>query len=99
MEHFIIDKSVIISVQHLSHKENLPALLTSKLIREASEPSHKIHIKAVGYIKPYPVYSKIFNPVSHRIENERDDILISKINLYKVIIAFPALIPQSVIIT
>ena len=69
-----------------------------KRIRISAKPSDKVPVKAVRDVKPQSVDAKIVDPEFNRVENMGDYFLISEIELYQVVIALPALIPEAVIV-
>lgn len=93
MKHSVIDKPVVISVNSLSHKEEI----IFKAVRKASEPMHEIRVKTVRNVKSYSINFKIFYPVFYTVKKIIYNFIIFKVELYKVIIALPAFIPESVI--
>ena len=85
---------LVIAAQDLADQEKI--LL--QRIRKAAQPVNKIPVEAVGHVQSEPVDLKIFHPVADGIKDVPDDFLIAEIELDKVIVSFPALIPESVII-
>ena len=67
-------------------------------VRIAPESSDEVPVEAVSDVQPQSVYVKIVHPVPDRVEDMRDDFLVSEIQLDQVVIAFPALVPESVIV-
>ena len=86
--------SLVVAAQDLA--DQIEVLLQG--VRIAPEPSYEVSVKTVGDVQPQSVYVKIVNPEPDRVENMRDDFLISEIELYQVVIAFPALVPETVVV-
>ena len=95
MQHGIIHQSVIISMQHLPKQEEILFLAVGK----AAQPSDKVLIQAICHIQPKSVNIKGIDPVLHCVQDMLHYFIILQVQLHKIIIAFPALIPKSVIIT
>ena len=55
-------------------------------------------IQTVSHIQTQTINIKLFYPTPDGIKNMLDYLLIAQIQLYKIIIAFPALIPQTIIV-
>ena len=94
MELALSHNDLVITAQDLTDKEEI--LL--KRIRKAAQPVDKIPVQTVGHIQSESVDLKIVHPVADGVENMADHLLIAEIEFDQVIITFPALIPQTVII-
>ena len=55
-------------------------------------------IQTISHIQTQPVYIEFLHPISDTVKNMSDHFLILQIQLHKVVISFPAFIPQAVII-
>ena len=55
-------------------------------------------VQTVSHIQPDPVDVKLFDPSFDRMENVLYHIFIMQVQLDQIVIAFPAFIPQAVII-
>ena len=55
-------------------------------------------VEAVSHIQPQSVDVKLIYPALDAGKEVCDDILVAQIQLYEIIIPFPALIPQPVVI-
>ena len=94
MQHGIIHQTVVIAVQHFTHQEEI----RFQAVTECPEFPHKVLIQTVGYIKTQTIDIKFLHPASDTVKNMLFHIRMAEIQFYQVIIAFPALIPQPVIV-
>ena len=56
-------------------------------------------VKTVCNVKSEPVYIKLFYPAFYTFKNVIYNLFIFEIELYKIIVTFPAFIPKTVIVT
>ncbi len=94
MQHLVIDHLVIIPMQHLAQQIELRL----QTFRESPQPSHKVMIQTVCHIQTQTVDIEFVYPALDTVQDMTDYILMPQIDLDQIIVAFPALIPQPVII-
>ena len=86
--------SLVIAAEDLA--DQIEVLL--ERVRIAPESSDEVPVEAVSDVQPQSVNVKIVHPVPDRVEDMRDDFLVSEIELDQVVIALPALVPEAVVV-
>ena len=94
MEHFGIYPLTVISVKEFTYKNKV----LFKPVAVLSESLQEIFIQTICNIKSETVNVKFPDPACYTIKNMIYNLRIIKIKLYKIIMTFPALIPQTVIV-
>ena len=94
MEHFGINPAGVVAVQQFTDQEQIGAQFLGK----AAERPQEIEIQGIGDIEPDAVDAEKFDPVFHSIENMRHHGGIAEIELNKLEMPLPALIPEAVVI-
>ena len=90
----LIQHPAVFAVKYFSQKEEILFLGISEL----AEPSKEIPVEAVRNIEAQTVNVKEIDPVIDLIKDVIDDCGVSQVKLNKVVIAFPAFIPEAVIV-
>jgi hypothetical protein len=86
--------NLVITAQDLAYQEEI---LFERICKTA-QSVYKIPVETIGYIQSESVNLKVLHPIADGIENMPDHLLIAEIEFDQVIISFPTLIPQTVII-
>jgi hypothetical protein len=94
MELAVSHDGLVITADDLSHQEKV--LLQA--VCEGPEPVNEVAVQTVSDVQTQSVDPEILDPVPDCVEEMADDCLISKIELHQIVISFPALIPQAVLI-
>ena len=94
VQHLIVHHLVVIAVKHLSQQIEL----RFQTVRKRPEPSHKIVIQTVRHIQTKTVDVKFLHPAFHAVQNVVDHIPVAQVQLHKIVIAFPTLVPQTVVV-
>ena len=94
VKHTVIHQTIVISMQHLPYQEEI----LFQPIRKAPQPAHKAFIQTISHIQAQTIYSEFIHPEFYAFQNIIDHFLVSEIQLYQIIMSFPALIPQTIIV-
>ncbi len=93
MAHFVIHDLPVVAAQDLSYQVKVLFLR----VRKTAQTLQKVPVHHVRNIKPQPVNAEIINPIIYGVDQMIADSRIVKVQLHKVVVAFPALIPEAVI--
>ena len=94
VQHAFSHDGLVVAAQDLANQ--IEVLL--ERIRKAAQASDEVPVQAVGDVKPQSVDVKILHPVADRVKNVPDHRLVSEVELHQIIMAFPALVPEAVVI-
>ena len=94
MQHLVVHQRRIIPMENLTHQEEI--LLQP--IAEAAQPAHKIMIQQISHIQTQSVNIEGFHPETDALQNMVHHLFIFQIQLHQIVIAFPALVPQTVVV-
>ena len=94
VKHSVINKLSIVTVEKFSEKEELRL----DAVCQIAEAVYEVSVETVSHIQSQTIYIKVINPVTDLIEDVFHYIVVAKVEFYKVEVAFPALIPEAVII-
>ncbi len=92
IKHIGIGPSIVVAMDDLAHQPEIRAFLTAV----AAQPSEKGRIHTVSRIKPQAVDSKFVHPHADRAKQMINDLWILQIQLNKIKVPLPALIPEGV---
>ena len=94
MQQSVANDRLVIPSQDLSDQEEI----RFKGIRKGAESPKEIPVKAIRHIQPQAVDLKIFDPVPDCLEDMPDHFLIAQVQTDKLIMTFPAIVPETVVI-
>ena len=94
VQHLVVHHLVVIAVKHLTQQIEL----RFQTVRERPEPSHEIVVQTVRHVQTETVDVKLFHPAFHTVQNVADHIPMAQIELHQIVIAFPSLVPETVVV-
>ena len=94
VEHLVVDDLVVVAVECLADQHKVRLELTGKGVQAA----HKIATEHIGNVQAQAVDAKDVGPTAHRLEQVIDHSGILQVELHKLKMAFPALIPKAIAI-
>ena len=94
VEHLVVDDLVVVAVERLTNQHKVGLELTGKRMQAA----HKIAIEHIGDVQAQTVDAKDFGPAAHGLKQVIDHSGILQVELHKLKMAFPTLVPKAVTI-
>ena len=95
VQHLVIYDQVIVSEENFTDQ----CKARFELFTEMAEPLHEVVVQAVSYIQSEPVDPELLNPHFYTVEQIVDNRRILQVQFDQLIMAFPSLIPEAVIVT
>ena len=92
VEHLVVDDLVVVAVERLADEHKAGLELTGK----AMQTTHEIAVEHIGDVQAQAVDAKDLGPTVHRLEQVIDHGGILQVELHKLKMAFPALVPKAV---
>ena len=92
VEHLVVDDLVVVAVERLADQHKVGLEFAGK----AMQAAHKIAIEHVGDVQAQTVDTKNLGPATHGLEQVIDHSGILQVELHKLKMAFPALVPKAV---
>ena len=92
VEHLVVDDLVVVAVERLADQHKVGLELAGKAVQAA----HKVAIEHIGDIQAQAVDTKVIGPTAHGLEQVIDHSGILQVELHKLKMAFPALVPKAV---
>ena len=94
VKHLVIDDLVVVAVERLTNQHKVGLELTGKSMQAA----HKIAIEHIGDVQAQAVDAKALGPATHGLKQVIDHGGVLQVELHKLKMAFPALVPKAVAI-
>ncbi len=94
MQHLVVDHLVIIPVQHLAQQIEL----RFQPFRKCPQPPYKIMIQTISHIQTQAVDIELLYPAFYTVQNMINHIFMAQVDLHQIVISFPALIPEAVVV-
>ena len=91
-EHLVVDDLVVVAVERLANQYEIGFELTGK----AMQTTHEIAVEHVGDVQAQTVDAKDFGPATHGLKQVIDHGGILQVELHKLKMALPALVPKAV---
>ena len=88
------DELIVVAVQQFADEEEIRA----ERVAERAELTEKILVEAVGDVQPQTVDAEFLLPQADAVEQMMHDVGIAQIELYQLVVSFPALVPEAVVI-
>ena len=94
VQHIVADKLVVVAVQQLADEEEVRLYR----IAERAQLADEVLIQTVGHVQPQAVDIKFLHPQADAVKNMLYDRRVFQVELDQLVMAFPAFIPETVII-
>ena len=94
VEHLVVDDLVVVAVERLANQHKVGLELAGKGV----QTTHKVAVEHIGDVQAQAVDAKDLGPTAHRLEQVIDHGGILQIELHKLKMALPALVPKAVAI-
>ena len=94
VEHLVVDDLVVVAVERLADQHKVGLELTGKGVQAA----HKVAVEHIGNVQAQAVDAKDLGPAAHGLEQVIDHGGILQVELHKLKMAFPALVPKAIAI-
>ena len=94
VQHAVVDEEIVISVQKFAQEKEL----RFDAVGEISQPVDEIPVETVSHIQTEAVNVEGIYPETDVIEDVLDHGLVPEIQLNKIVVAFPAFIPETVVV-
>ena len=94
VEHLVVDDLVVVAVERLADQHKVGLELTGKDVQAA----HKVAVEHIGNVQAQAVDAKDLGPAAHGLEQVIDHSGILQVELHKLKMAFPALVPKAIAI-
>ena len=94
VQHLVIYDQIIISKEYFTDQRKA----RFELFAEMAEPLHEVVVQTVSNIQSEPVDPEFLDPHFHTVEQIVDNCRILKVQLDQLVMSFPSLVPESVIV-
>ena len=94
IEHLVVDDLIVVAVERLADQHKVGLELTGKGV----QPAHKVAVEHIGNVQAQAVDAKDVGPTAHGLEQVIDHSGILQVELHKLKMAFPTLVPKAVAI-
>ena len=88
------DELIVVAMQQFADEEEIRA----ERVAERAELTEKILIEAVGDVQPQTIDAEFLLPQADAVEQMMHDVGIAQVELYQLVVSFPALVPEAVVI-
>ena len=94
MKHSVIYEHGIIAVKQLAQEQEFRL----DVVGQSAKSVDEVSVQAVSHIQSQTVYIEVINPVTDLVEDMFHHIVVAEVELDQVVVAFPAFVPEAVIV-
>ena len=95
VQHGAVHHALVIAVQHFADEHEFRLQAAGK----GAQTAHEILVQTIGHIQPQAVDAKFLHPAANTAEQVFRHSRIAQVQLYKLVMALPVLVPQAVVVT